>query len=218
MARPHLQHPVCLSSSASLLTHLMGLAALGSSLHSVLSRDTYIVKAHGSYFQFLTVLGLTLSLSVFILAAIADIFRSTTLYRWKNSISIVATPLEVLISSLYWGICAIDASLLVESGLEIGMLMDLALHLAPAVFLSLDFLMFSPPWTISVSGTILVNTASAFAYWYWVEICFSKNGWFVFAKVPLSFIQAAHYRSACSALYLLSWFDDDISWPAETDP
>ncbi|KAG5983158.1 hypothetical protein E4U55_000640 [Claviceps digitariae] len=191
MARSHLQHSVCPSSSASLLTHLLGVASLGSSFHFVRSWDTPITDSHGSYFQFLTVIALVLSLSVFILAVTADITGSTTLFRLKNLISNVATPLEVLISSLYWGIFVIDASLLIQPGLELDIWTDIGFHLAPAVFLVLDLILFSPPWTISFYGMMSLSTAFAFAYWYWVELCFSKNGWFVLDDI-LEFIDGVN--------------------------
>ncbi|KAG5930171.1 hypothetical protein E4U42_002723 [Claviceps africana] len=168
---------------ASLLIHLLGIASLGSSFQLVLNLDTPITKSHGSHFQFLTIIGLVLSLSAFLLAAIADISGSTTLFRLKNLISIVATPLELLISSLYWGICVIDASLVVQPGFEIGIWMDLGLHLAPAVFLVLDLILFSPPWTNSAYSMMSLSTAFAFVYWYWIELCFDKNGWLVSHKI-----------------------------------
>lgn len=52
-----------------------------------------------------------LSLITFILGFLADVFLSQKLFNVKNAIAVVATPLEVLISMLYWGIVAVsDAS------------------------------------------------------------------------------------------------------------
>ncbi|KAG5952778.1 hypothetical protein E4U53_008107 [Claviceps sorghi] len=183
MPRSHLQHSACSSYSASLLTHILGIALLGNSFQLVLNLDTPITKAHGSHFQFLTIIGLVLSLSVFLLAAIADISSSTTLFRLKNLVSTVATPLELLISSLYWGICVIDASLVLQPGFELDIWMDVGLHLAPAVLLTLDLILFSPPWTNSAYGMMSLSTVLAFAYWYWIELCFDKNGWLVYNQI-----------------------------------
>lgn len=177
MARHRLQRLASPSPSISLLIHLVGVASLGKSFHFLLSWDTPLADSHGWYFQFLTIIGLALSLSVFVLASVADITGSTALFDLKNLISIVATPLEVLISTLYWGICAIDTSLVVQPGFELSTWVDIGFHLAPAVLLTLDLILFSPPWTISGYGMMSLSTVVAFSYWYWVEVCFSKNGW-----------------------------------------
>jgi hypothetical protein len=177
MSRHHLQRFASPSPSLSLLTHLASAAALGKTFYFLLSWDTPLADSHGWYFQFLTIIGLSMSLSVFLLASVADITGSTALFELKNLISIVATPLEVLISALYWGICAIDASLIVQPGFELSTSVDIGFHLAPAVLLTLDLILFSPPWTISAYGMMSLATVVAFSYWYWVEVCFSKNGW-----------------------------------------
>lgn len=178
MPRHHLQRLVSPSPSASLLLHLLGVATLGKSFHSLFIWDTPFAQAYGWYLQFLTIIGLALSLSVFVLAAIADVSGGMTLFRLKNLISIAVTPLEVLISALYWGICVIDTSLIVPPGYEIDIWADAGFHLAPAAFLTLDFILFSPPWTVSAYGMMSLSAVFAFAYWCWVEVCFSKNGWY----------------------------------------
>ncbi|OAA48641.1 FAR-17a/AIG1-like protein [Metarhizium rileyi] len=185
MARHHLQRFASPSPSISLVIHLAGVAALATTFQFLFGWDTPLAQSHGWYFQFLTIIGLALSLSVFVLAAVADITRSTALFELKNLISIVATPLEVLITTLYWGICAIDTSLIVQPGFELTIWVDLGFHLAPAVLLAVDTILFSPPWTISAHGVMSLSIVFAFSYWYWVEVCFSKNGWYPYPMFEL---------------------------------
>lgn len=45
----------------------------------------------------------------------------------------------------------------------------------PAIMLTLDLLLFSPPWTIKLQGATMLSTALAFGYWAWIEYCFSVN-------------------------------------------
>jgi hypothetical protein len=52
---------------------------------------------------------------------------------------------------------------------------DVSFHLAPALFLTLDLLFLSPPWATTPRATflsLLISTVLAFAYWFWVELCY----------------------------------------------
>lgn len=61
-------------------------------------------EAYGWHFQYLTVIGLTLSTLTFIVALLADITLSRRLFLVKNLLSVCSAPMEVLISVLYWGL------------------------------------------------------------------------------------------------------------------
>lgn len=50
--------------------------------------------------------------------------------------------------------------------------------MAPAVFLTLDLLLLSPPYTISVIPALVLSNVVAFAYWFWIEQCYSRNGFY----------------------------------------
>ena len=89
----------------------------------------------------------------------------------KNAIAVCAAPLEVLISILYWGIRLIDKNLLMPPDTYLPMLADLGFHAAPAVVLTLDLILFSPPWAIKMEGAMAISMALAFLYWGWVEYC-----------------------------------------------
>lgn len=59
------------------------------------------------------------------------------------------------------------------------MLLDLSLHATPSVVLLADLLLLSPPWTIKPIPALSLSGALAVAYWFWVELCFAHNGWWV---------------------------------------
>ncbi|TDZ17735.1 UPF0641 membrane protein [Colletotrichum orbiculare MAFF 240422] len=130
----------------------------------------------GGNYQHLTNIGLILSCATFTTGLLADITLNAQLFAIKNALATTAAPLEVLISILYWGIRSIDERLLIPEGFELHWLPDVGFHLIPAVVLSLDLILFSPPWTIRAYSAMAISMTFAFAYWGWVELCFSKNG------------------------------------------
>lgn len=65
---------------------------------------------------------------------------------------------------------------------------DLGFHVVPAVALTLDLLFFSPPWTIRCLPAIGVSGVIAFGYWFWIERCFDRNGFYpypIFELLPI---------------------------------
>lgn len=56
--------------------------------------------------------------------------------------------------------------------------LDLGFHLVPSIVLTLDFLLFSPPWTITFPRALLLSGFLSFTYWFWVEQCHRHNGWY----------------------------------------
>jgi len=112
----------------------------------------------------------------FILAFLSDLTLNPTLFLIKNGLSLCSAPLEVLISLLYWGISAIDKSLLMPPEVQLDPLPDVGFHLAPAVFLVIDLLLLSPPWTIHALPAMGLSGFLAVGYYFWVEHCYSHNG------------------------------------------
>lgn len=55
----------------------------------------------------------------------------------------------------------------------------------PALLLTLDLLLLSPPWTIHALPAMGLSTALAFSYWAWVEECFKHNGWYPYPLFEL---------------------------------
>ncbi|KAJ5020342.1 FAR-17a/AIG1-like protein-domain-containing protein [Bipolaris maydis] len=113
---------------------------------------------------------------------------SSHLFRLKNYLALVAAPMEITISVLYWTIKAIDGKLLVSPcHREIPLppvFYDIGFHLVPAVVLTTDSLLLSPPWPTTPMNesapmiTLSLSTIVAFSYWIWIEICYSQNGFY----------------------------------------
>jgi hypothetical protein len=54
---------------------------------------------------------------------------------------------------------------------------DVGFHAVPAIILVFDLLYLSPPWTITFLPSMALATAITFGYWFWVELCYTYNGW-----------------------------------------
>lgn len=163
------------SRSVSALVHLLGIASFAASFRWLFKYPNPENDKFGGSFQFLTIIGLSLATTSMVLGFLADLTSNGTLFKAKNIVSVCSAPLEVLISILYWGIGLIDKRLLFPEELALPFLPDFGFHAMPAIMLSLDLLFFSPPWTIKFQGAVALSTFLAFAYWAWIEFCFSHN-------------------------------------------
>jgi hypothetical protein len=137
-----------------------------------------INNSYGWHWQYLTILGLTVAYATFVFGFLADITLSPKLFVIKNTLSLCSAPLEVLISILYWGISAIDKSLVVPPELHIAPLADFGFHAAPSILLVIDLLFLSPPWTIHALPAMGLSSGIAICYWAWVEQCYKHNGFY----------------------------------------
>ncbi|KAH7402033.1 FAR-17a/AIG1-like protein-domain-containing protein [Phaeosphaeria sp. MPI-PUGE-AT-0046c] len=142
-------------------------------------------ESFGWHLQFLTILGLSISTTCFLLGLSADVLNSPPLFLAKNYVALVAAPIEIVISILYWGLRAIDTGLVVPPDLPLPPLIyDLCFHFFPALFTTLDAILLAPPWPSTPMNpqapliTLAVSTGIAFLYWFWIEICFSYNGFY----------------------------------------
>lgn len=178
MARHPLQRFTAPSRQFSLLLHAVGVASFAASFRFLSTWETPISSAYGGHYQFLTILGLALAQLTFVVGLLADITLSNQLFAVKNVLALCATPLEALITLLYWGLCAIDKSLVFPPEFQLDILPDVGFHAAPALLLSVDLLLLSPPWTIRAYSSMALSMILAFAYWFWVEYCFNQNGWY----------------------------------------
>ena len=154
--------------------------------------------------QFLTIIGITICTAGFLFGLLADITSSPTLFASKNYLALVAAPIEILISLLYWGLRAIDDALVVPPDLPmLPLINDLSFHLVPAVVLTLDAILLSPPWPSSPTSLqapkimLVASTGIAFAYWWWIELCYSYNGYYPY---PLFEILTTLQRVALFAM------------------
>jgi hypothetical protein len=176
------QHPLQRLSSpsrgVSALVHVLGLASYGYSYNYLIANPNQINQAYGWHFQYLTIIGLSLATLTFLLALLADLTLSPRVFALKNLVSMCSAPMEVLISFLYWGLRAIDPALVVPPELELPVSADLSFHLAPSVLLLVDLLLLSPPWAITVLPAVGLSVVIAFCYWWWIELCYSYNGFY----------------------------------------
>jgi len=179
MAQLHpLQRLASPSRTISAVIHLIGILSFCASFRYLVMYPTPISESYGGQFQFLTIIGLAASLLTFTIGLLADLTGSSRLFAIKNRLSVGSAPLEVLVSILYWGLTAIDKTLVVPPDLELPFLPDFGFHAMPAIMMSLDLLLLSPPWTIRAYHAMALSMVTAFLYWGWVEYCFSKNGWY----------------------------------------
>jgi hypothetical protein len=176
MARHPLQRLPSPSRGVSALIHIIGIVSFTLSYKYLIDYPSVISESYGWHWQYLTILGLTVAYATFVVGLLADITLSPKLFVIKNTLSLCSAPLEVLISLLYWGISAIDRSLVVPPELRISVMADVGFHAMPSILLVIDLLFLSPPWTIKAFPAMTLSSAIAVGYWAWVEQCFKHNG------------------------------------------
>ncbi|KAJ6027678.1 hypothetical protein N7499_001137 [Penicillium canescens] len=177
------------SRGLSALVHLAGLSSFLWSFKYMHENPNQANLAYGWHFQYLTVIGLSLSTVTFAVALLADVTLSRRLFLVKNLLSVCSAPLEVLISVLYWGLRLIDERLVIPEWVVIPLHADIGFHAVPSVVLLIDLLLLSPPWTISIFPALGLSGTIAFGYWFWIEQCFFHNGWYpypIFEALPPS--------------------------------
>ncbi|CAD6585162.1 MAG: hypothetical protein ASARMPREDX12_001923 [Alectoria sarmentosa] len=165
-------------ASLSAVIHIIGLSSFLASFRYLSIDPTPINDSYGWHFQFLTIIGLALAVLTFFAGALADLSTSPALFRLKNTLSICTTPLQVLISILYWTLRTVDKSLVIPDWAQLPLLADLSFHAFPSILLTADLLLFSPPWTVSATQAFALSSAIAFLYWPWVETCAQHNGYY----------------------------------------
>lgn len=165
--------------------HVAGLISFYHSFKFLHDNPNQFNDSFGWHLQFLTIIGITLSTLCFTFGLLADMTLSPLFFTLKNYLGLIATPLELVISILYWGLRSIDTTLVVPPELPLPPLMyDLGFHFFPALLLTIDAILLSPPWpSIPMNPqapTIMLfaSTAVAFSYWWWIELCFSYNGFY----------------------------------------
>jgi len=158
--------------------HTLGLISFIYSFYFLHNHPNELSLGFGWDFKFLTIIGLALSAVTFLLAFLADLTASYQLFKWKNGFSLVATPLEVVIAILYWGIGLFSPEAITPPHLKRPLFEDLGFHLFPALLLMVDLLLLSPPWTHKVLEAGGMGVLLAGVYWVWTEECYKRNGWY----------------------------------------
>jgi len=178
MAYHPLQHLPSPGRGMSALVHTAGIISFTLSYKYLIDFPTMINDSYGWHWQYLTILGLTVAYATFIFGFLADVTLSPKLFFIKNSLSLCSAPLEVLISVLYWGISAIDKTLVVPPEIHIAPIADVGFHAMPSILLTIDLLFLSPPWTIHALPAMGLSSTIAVGYWAWVEQCYKHNGFY----------------------------------------
>jgi hypothetical protein len=176
MARHPLQRLSSPSRGFSAFVHTTGIISFTLSYKYLIDFPTAINESYGWHWQYLTILGLTVAYATFVFGILADITLSPKLFLIKNTLSLCSAPLEVLISILYWGISAVDKTLVVPPEIHIAPLADVGFHAMPSILLVIDLLFLSPPWTIHAIPAMGLSSTIAVGYWAWVEQCYRHNG------------------------------------------
>ncbi|KAF1354877.1 FAR-17a/AIG1-like protein [Delphinella strobiligena] len=167
------------SQGASALLHIAGLASFAYSFNWLAQDDNPVNEAFGSHWQHLTIIGLSLSTLTFFVGLLADITLCRRLFTLKNVFSVASAPMEVLISLLYWGLSAVNPRLVMpEWAPVLPFAADFSFHAMPAIMLAIDLLFFSPPYAVGVLPAFGLSSIIAVGYWFWVELCFTHNGWY----------------------------------------
>ncbi|CAG7989668.1 unnamed protein product [Penicillium salamii] len=186
------------SRGISALVHLVGLSSFFWAFKYMHENPNQANQAYGWHFQYLTVIGLTLSTLTFFVGLLADITLSRRLFLVKNILSICSAPLEVLISVLSmsdwsspngWSFrfMPVRSNIRAFSHYDANFVLDLSFHATPSIVMLIDLLFLSPPWTITVLPALMVSGTIAFGYWFWIEQCFAVNGWYpypIFEALP----------------------------------
>ncbi|CAK7265793.1 hypothetical protein SEPCBS119000_001693 [Sporothrix epigloea] len=203
-AKHHLQRLASPARTASFVLHMAGICSFLASFAYLQLFPQLPTGSVGGDFQFLTILGLALSLVTFTFGYVADLALSRQLFETKNFLTVCVAPLEVIISVLYWTLRTYDRNLVYPPEMEGGLplLPDIGFHLAPALFLTADLLLFSPPWTIRLREASILSFCIAFSYWAWVEYCFSYNGFYPYPIFQLLTTQQRIVLFAISAVLM----------------
>lgn len=171
------------------------------------SNDSY-----GWHLQYLTIIGLSLATLTFLTGLLADTLASPALFSVKNTLSVASAPMELLISILYWTLKLTDEALVLPDWApRLPLYADLSFHFIPALALTLDLLFFSPPYGIKALPALGLCGAIAIAYWFWIEVCYSHNGFYpypLFAKLDFGGRVALFAGSAavmCASTLGLKW-------------
>ncbi|KDR81504.1 hypothetical protein GALMADRAFT_239488 [Galerina marginata CBS 339.88] len=162
-----------------------GYQSLGS-----LSVDKFIRGKYGGHFQYLTIQGLVLVWLTMFTGLLTEVLSFMSLRTLKRYLMVMALPLSVVISVIYWSLILFMPRLILQSFSDqsslstlsadlfrIPLSIDLALHAAPCLFLLFDFFFFEVKYSKNEVNFGAPVAAIVFSVWYslWVEHCGKKN-------------------------------------------
>ncbi|ODN73543.1 hypothetical protein L202_08042 [Cryptococcus amylolentus CBS 6039] len=152
---------------------------------------------YGGFWQYLTILGLTISGATMLLAGVQDLLPNIHLIRLiKRTLLLIALPVEFIITSIYWSLIIFAPHLMLPPTdpdaaqgapssstaeptlFRIPLWMDMSMHLLPGIALVFEFFLletkYRPPFSTSVA--FLLASAFGTSYGFWVEHCAEQNG------------------------------------------
>ncbi|KAF8894566.1 FAR-17a/AIG1-like protein [Infundibulicybe gibba] len=154
----------------------------------------WVQSQYGGHFQFLTVQGLAIAWATMTVGLASDVLPSVKALRsLKRFFQMMALPLAVVISSIYWTLLLLFPHLILQQDLpqstpsassnvpepfRLPLSVDLALHAAPGLILLVDFVCFDTKYTTREVNRKAPVVTSLFSLWYvwWVERCGRLNG------------------------------------------
>lgn len=158
----------------------LGIGTLGLSYLGKVKLSPGLVDA--GHWQFLTNLSLVFLMMIFVLGLISHITRDHTIYRWKNTLHVFCFVVVAMVSLIYWPLRLFFLELLVKDVTKFStpVVMDLSVHLMPALSLGLDYFLFMPNWTTPASTVFIGCLCITFSYWAWLLylIDFDNGGTF----------------------------------------
>ncbi|CAO3614466.1 unnamed protein product [Cunninghamella blakesleeana] len=162
----------CLAlNTTGLVSNLLTLYAV-----HVVFYNPYAAEAFGGHFQYLTIIGLSIATIAFAVNIIR-VFSPTALELTYDIVYHIATPLEAIISVLYWTmVLCIGPELLIPKDIEpIPLIFDLGLHLFSTIILWVDLFFFKPHFQRSWKHFVYIY-GFVFFYYGWSYYCKTKNG------------------------------------------
>ncbi|KAI9486216.1 MAG: FAR-17a/AIG1-like protein [Benjaminiella poitrasii] len=161
--------------TAGLFVNLYGLYSIQFGISMV---------GYGGHFQFLTIIGL-------LVASLSSIVRIINLLTGHlkvvyESLTAIATPVEGLISVLYWPIVLYDRGMLIPKGTVFGLplKLDLSLHLIPTIVCWIDFMGFNRGFKRAPVHIISIYVFTLL-YYFWVNKCHEHNGYWPYPLLGL---------------------------------
>ncbi|KAH7914977.1 FAR-17a/AIG1-like protein [Hygrophoropsis aurantiaca] len=198
-----------------------GVMAYGFLSIKSLPIDDWISSQKGGHYQYLTIQGLAAAWLTMIVSILCDILSpNTVLRRIKRALLMIALPLTVVISIVYWSLLLLFPNLILQKEIlenepssapaapnlvRIPLQVDLSLHAAPFISMVADFALFEKEYTqrqVRYTAPFLILV---FGIWYasCVEYCAIFNGAFPYpflTENPLE-IRIGIY----STVALLAW-------------
>lgn len=154
-----------------------------TALHFVFERDanSVVSSSFGGHLQFLTILSLVASLVRQLLSFLYLLTNLRTLNVIQSWLGLVTTPIEVVVTVLYWPLKIYKNNLVKDRrfGIKIDPELDRKCHLYPALYEFLSSTVFSTRrWVRGNLLPFLVFSTVAGGYWTWVEYTFTINGFY----------------------------------------